>query len=185
MISIPEPEIAPLRPLQADHRKRSSHFENGLDLRDADLRGQSFANKSLVGADLRGADLRKVDLRGIDLYAARFENTDLRGTQLEMTRLLEIRIPKDLDLSIVNQIRAFDFAHVMTRFVGPNLDSEPLACPYRHASLSPILFEWGSRTWNAGAGWGPPKVAWTLEEIIAAVLSELGCRHGFSQALRL
>ena len=164
--------------------KKSRRYQVGIDLSGQDLRAWNFHGANLKAADLRQSDLRGVDLRGVDLYAARLEGADLRAAQLEMTRLLEIRIPKDLDLTIVNQIRAFDFLHTATRFVGPNINSESLACPYRHSRLSPVLFEWGSRTWNAGAGWNPPRVSWTLEEIIAAVLSELGCRHEYSLPCR-
>lgn len=156
----------------------------GADLRGAGLAGLSLLGEDLQGADLRDADLRSADLRGVDLFDARLDGADLRGTRLDMSRIVEIRIPEDLDERIVNQIRHFDFRHAMTRFVGPNRVSENLPCPYRHATMRPVLFEWGSRTWRHGRNWAPPANSWTLEEIIAAVLDALGCRHGLARPMR-
>ncbi len=156
----------------------------GPDLRSHDLRGASMLGAALEGADLRGADLRGADLRGADLFGARLEGADLRAARLDMGRLIEIRIPRALELELVNQIRAFDFSLVMTRFVGPNRRSEELPCPYRDAALAPLLYEWGSRTWNGGRGWNPPERIWTLEEIIASVLDALGARHDLERPWR-
>lgn len=157
----------------------------GRDLRRADLRGRSLMGRDLEGADLRYADLRWCDLRGADLFDARLDGADLRGAALETTRIVEIRVPENLDLDIVNQIRLFDFRHGMTRFVGPNGASRPLPCPYRDAGLRPVLFEWGSRTWQRGRNWTPPAECWTLEEIVAAVLDAIGCRHDLQRACRI
>ena len=153
----------------------------GRILRGRDLRGLNLRGEDLQGADLSHCDLRRADLRGADLFGARLEGSRLEGCRLDMTRLVEIRIPEDLNLDIVNQIRHFDFAQVMTRFVGPNRHSEELPCPYRNAALKPVLYEWGSRTWNRGSGWNPPISPWTLEEIIAAVLDALQCRHDLNR----
>ena len=141
-----------------------------------------FAGRSFVGADLQGVDfsqrdMRHADLRGADLFMARFEGADLRGALLDMTRIVEIHVPADLPVHIVNQIRAFDFLRAQTRIVAPNRLSEPLPCPYASSTLRPVLYAWGSGTWNEGARWAPPRDPWTLEEIIAAVLSTLGCKH--------
>lgn len=154
----------------------------GRDLRGADLRNRLLVGQDFQGADLRGADLRAADLRGANLYDARLDGADLRQARLDSARIVEIQVPQDLPLPVVNQIRAFDFRLAMTRFVGPVGPEEKEACPYRRASLSPILYEWGSRTWQAGRGWKPPAVIWTLEEIIAAVLDGIGCRHDLLRA---
>ena len=148
----------------------------GPNLAGRNLRGRSLAESNLQGADFRDTDLRDVDLRGADLFGCRMHRTDLRGTVIEMTRIVEIRIPSDLDLEIVNQIRAFDFQVVSPRHVR-HRPVVKLPCPYRDAALRPLLYEWGSKTWNGGRGWETPERLWTLEEIIAAVLTELGCRH--------
>ncbi len=150
------------------------------DLRHLNLRG-----RNLEGADFRKADLRGADLRGCDLFAARFSEARLEGCRFEMSRLVEIWIPKSLSAPVANQIRAFDFGSVMTRFVGPNRHSEELSCPYKSATLRPILYEWGSRCWRQGADWNPPTEVWTLEEIIASVLDELGCTHDWQRPFKV
>lgn len=165
----------------ARDRARMAGPRPGPDLSGRDLRRRRLRAARLEGADLRGADLREADLRGADLFGARLEGADLRGAWLDMSRLVEIAVPADLPLDLVNQIRAFDFHRVMTRFVGPNGESAPLPCPYRDARVTPLLYEWGSRTWNAGRGWRPPAEPWTLEEIIAAVLDALSVRHDLAR----
>ena len=157
---------------KAPNRPRAAR---GPDLRNAALRARSFLGMSLEGADLDGADLRDADLRGADLFGARLRRADLRGARFDMTRLLDIWVPKNLDLVIANQIRAFDFRLVMPRKV--EAGDLPLPCPYRDATVKPILYEWGSRTWNGGRGYAEPKELWTLEEICGAVLTALECRH--------
>ena len=159
-------------------------FGPGLDLRGRDLRGQSLLGRQLDGVDLRKSDLRHADLPGASLYRARLDGADLRGTRLDSARIVEIELPDELGLTIVNQIRHFDFRFGSTRFVAPNRKSEDLPCPYRDASLRPPLFDWGARTWNGGAGWQPPIQSWTLEEIIASVLDALACRHNLSRPFR-
>jgi hypothetical protein len=147
----------------------------GENFRNADLRGRTMIGRDCEGADFEGADLRDADLRGADLFGARFRRSDLRGAAIDMTRLFEIWVPRNLPLEIANQIRAFDFRLVMKRLV--TASEEPLPCPYRDASVRPVLYEWGSRTWNGGRGWREPATLWTLEEIAGAVLSALECRH--------
>ncbi len=154
------------------------------DWRGRDLRGRRLVSANLQGYDLRDVDLRGADLRGADLFRARLGGADLRGTRLDTTRIVEIRVPADLSLEVVNQIRLFDFRFAMTRFVGPNTRNEKLGCPYRSSLLRPVLYEWGSWTWNDGRGWTPPDVAWTLEEIIASVLDALNCRHDLQRPCR-
>ena len=149
----------------------------GPDLARRDLRGRNLRGLDFEGADLRDADLRHADLRGADLFGARLQGARLEGCRLDMGRVAEICVPEDLDLTVVNQIRAFDFARAMTRFVGPNRGDASFPCPYRNAALRPFFYEWGSRTWNGGRGWQPPAESWTAEEIIAAVLDALGCVH--------
>lgn len=149
----------------------------GKNLRGRDLRGASLVDMSLQGADFEEADLREADLRGADLFGARFRRTDLRGTHFDMTRVLEIWVPPNLPIEIVNQIRHFDFRHVTRREVPECLTDANLPCPYRTATLRPVLYEWGSRTWRGGARWCAPGSTWTLEEIVGAVLTTLGCRH--------
>lgn len=149
------------------------------------VRDRSFMGADLQGVDLMGRDLRGADLRGADLFGAHLKGADLRGTFLDMTRIVEISVPKDLPLEIVNQIRAFDFLRAQTRIVAPNRRSEHLPCPYAKATLRPVLFVWGSSTWKDGAHWSPPSDLWTLEEIIAAVLSALKCRHDLVSPLGL
>ncbi|MEZ6197347.1 MAG: pentapeptide repeat-containing protein [Planctomycetota bacterium] len=166
-----EAKSAPPRPLA------------GPDLRGADLRRHFLVGARLEGADLRGADLREADLRGADLLGARIEGADLRGAILDQTRLVEIRVPGALPVDLVNQIRDFDFRRVMTRLVPPPA-GRTLPCPYRDARMRPLLYEWGSRTWDGGRDWAPPEIRWTLEEICAAVLDELGCRHDLERPLR-
>ena len=152
--------------------------------RGRDLRGRRLISANLKGFDLRDVDFRGADLRGADLFRARLDGADLRGAHLDTTRIVEIAVPEDLSLEIVNQIRHFDFRFAMTRFVGPNVENEPLGCPYRSSTLRPILYEWGSWTWNDGRGWTPPAVPWTLEEIIASVLDALNCRHDLQEPCR-
>lgn len=154
----------------------------GPDFRGQNLRGESWVDRDLQGADFRGADLRGCDLRGADLFGARLDEADLREALIDVARVIEIRIPAELDLRVVNQIRYFDFKFASTRFVGPNRASEPLTCPYADDLMKPLLYEWGSRTWNRGRGWEPPRFAWTLQEIVAAVLDEIGCRHDLLRA---
>lgn len=152
----------------------------GPDLHDRDLRGAAFVGADLEGADLRRSDLRGADLRGADLYAARLDDADLRGCKLDMSRLVEIELPRTLPIHLVNQIRAFDFRRVMARDVASR-PRTPLPCPYRTAATRPLLYEWGSRTWNGGDGWSLPREVWTLEEIIGGVLDALRCRHDLAR----
>jgi hypothetical protein len=155
---------------------------NGPDFSAQDLREKSYRGQNFQNANFENCDLRKADLRGCDLFAARFEGADLRGCKIEMNKVVEIRLPSHLPWQLVNQIRHFDFAQVMTRFVGPNSRSEKLPCPYAKASIKPMLYEWGSATWHWGANWQPPAESWTLEEIIAAVLDLLNCQHDLERA---
>ena len=152
---------------------------------DGPVAGRSFIGANLQGADFSGRDLQGADMRGADLFMARLPGADLRGAILDMTRIVEIHVPIDLPLDIVNQIRAFDFLRAQTRIVAPNRLSEHLPCPYEKSTLRPVLYAWGSATWNDGALWSLPKDAWTLEEIIAAVLSTIGCRHDLTLPHRL
>lgn len=161
----------------AGEPKSGPRAKRGPDYRSADLRGQSFTDIDLQGADLENADLREADLRGADLFGARMRGADLRGTFFNMTEILEIWIPTNLPVEIVNQIRYFDFRFVTRRSLAPNVEGAHLPCPYRSATTQPILYEWGSKTWRAGAKWSPPANPWTLEEIVGSVLSALGCRH--------
>jgi pentapeptide repeat protein len=171
------------RPLAPDLGGRSARGRRRDDGADRDLRARDFLGADLEGADLRGADLRHCDLRGADLLGARLEGADLRGARMDMTRIVEIEVPETLALEVVNQIRDYDFRRVMTRLVPPG-PGGTLPCPYRHSALRPLLFEWGSRTWRGGRDWSPPTAPWNLEEIIAAVLDELGCRHDLRRPIR-
>ncbi len=164
------------------HELKNPAARPGVDYAHLNLKGWNFRGADLQGANLSFTNLQDADLRGCDLFGAQLLGTNLRGCRLEMTRLVEIWIPKELPLSISNQIRAYDFGQVMTRFVGPNRDSEYLSCPYQDAKIRPLLYEWGSRTWNHGAQWSHPETLWTLEEIIAAVLDHLGCHHDLRRA---
>ncbi|MFT7616661.1 MAG: hypothetical protein ACI97A_000285 [Planctomycetota bacterium] len=171
-ITMPNKNTPPFRSEKTDSVARP-----GPDLRHQDLRGRNLRGHDLQGADLRSADLRDADLRGTDLFGARLDRANLEGCRIEMTRIVEIWIPRQLPLNIVNQIRAFDFQLVMTRFVGPNRNSQCLSCPYESAAVRPLLYEWGSKTWHQGSDWAPPSSIWTMEEIIACVLEHLGCAH--------
>ncbi|MEE9391088.1 MAG: pentapeptide repeat-containing protein [Planctomycetota bacterium] len=156
----------------------------GPRLAGRDLGGRSLVGANLEGADLRACNLSGADLRGARLYGAWFDGANLTQTRFDMTRIVEIALPESMPADIVNQVRAFDFQQVMTRYVGPNRESESLVCPYRDSRVEPLLYRWGSDTWNAGCDWAPPSEMWTLEEIIASVLDELGCRHGLRRPLR-
>ena len=181
----PGVQLTSRSPHQAPVREQKSPKPRpGLDLRNAPLEGAHLVGADLQGADLRSADLRGADLRGADLYDARLAGADLRGARMDMGRIVEVRIPRHLPLEIVNQIRAFDFRQAMTRWVAPTGDQAGLDCPYAGSGLRPVLYDWGSRTWDGGRGWQPPKDGWTLEEIIAAVLDELGCRHDLQRPFR-
>ena len=186
MTSIHPLSFDPCRPERpnSSRQPRPPWSEEPLSWRGRDLRGRRLISANLKGFDLRDVDFRGADLRGADLFRARLEGADLRGAHLDTTRIVEIRVPGDLSLEIVNQIRLFDFRFGMTRFVGPNLENEQLGCPYRSSTLRPILYEWGSWTWNEGRGWAPPAVPWTLEEIIASVLDALCCRHDLHRPCR-
>lgn len=162
---------------QEHPRQKNPAARPGVDYAHLNLESWNFRGADLQGADLRNTNLKDADLRGCDLFGAKLAGANLSGCRVEMTRLVEVWIPKELPLEISNQIRAFDFGQVMTRFIGPNRDSEILSCPYQDSKIRPLLYEWGSRTWKQGALWSPPKALWTLEEIIAAVLSHLGCHH--------
>jgi hypothetical protein len=144
------------------------------------IAGRSFVGANLQGISFAERDMRHADLRGADLFMACLDGADLRGTIFDMTRIVEILVPSDLPLQIVNQIRAFDFVRAQTRVIAPNRLSDTLPCPYARSTLRPILYQWGSATWRDGAEWAPPRDAWTLEEIIAAVLSTLRCKHDLS-----
>ena len=148
----------------------------GPNLRGRDLRDENLRGARLEGADLRGTDLRGADLRGADLFWARLDGADLRGAALDMARIVEIDPGPLPDDRLRNQIRAFDFDRVMRRWM-PDHPDRILPCPYRSAATKPLLYEWGSRSWDGGRGWSPPSERWTLEEIIASVLDGLGCRH--------
>ena len=150
-----------------------------------DLRERRLDELLLSASVLEGCDLRGASLIGVDLYRTRLINCDLRGTHIDANRLVEIWVPEDLPIDIVNQIRHFDFRFAASRWVAPNSKREQLPCPYRKQTIRPLLFLWGSRTWRGGAGWTPPQDAWTLEEIIAAVLEFMGCRHDLPRPYRL
>ncbi len=186
MTSIHPLSSDPCRPKRPalTHQSSTPPGEEPGNWRGRDLRGRRLISANLKGFDLRDVDFRGADLRGADLFRAHLGGADLRGAHLDTTRIVEIRVPEDLSLEIVNQIRLFDFRFGMTRFVGPNLQNERLGCPYRSSTLRPILYEWGSWTWNEGRGWAPPAVPWTLEEIIASVLDALGCRHDLQRPCR-
>lgn len=160
-----------------ENHKRPATARQGADFKYRELSRCNLRGLDFQGADLRFANLEGADLRGADLFGARLEGANLRGCRLEMTRIVEIWIPTNLPLDIANQIRAFDFGQVMTRFVGPNRDSQQLSCPYQNSSLRPLLYEWGSKSWRGGSDWFPPSSLWTLEEIIASVLDHLGCKN--------
>jgi hypothetical protein len=174
--------LGTMAPLAAGKPGRAEP-KRGPILRDRLLRDRSFAGKNLEGADFEGSDLRGCDFRGADLFGARLRRADLRGTLFDMTGILEIWVPPNLPAETVNQIRYFDFAHVMARDLDFEPTPAPLPCPYREAALRPVLYEWGSKTWRGGARWAAPKSPWTLEEIIAEVLSAIGCRHDFRRPL--
>lgn len=165
-----ESELSPVAPLFAEEASQTT-------------RRRDLVGEDLEGRDLRHTDLRGADLRGADLLGTQLDGADLRGARFDMTRLVEIAVPDDLPLDLVNQIRHFDFRSAMARLV-PAHPPADCPCPYQGASLRPLLYEWGSRTWRGGRDWRPPEVAWTLEEIIATVLDELGCRHDLTRPLR-
>ena len=168
-MSVPVP--VPGRLENPDPTARAVSARHRADFRQRPLRGQSWGE-----VDRQGADLRAVDLRGADLFGCRMRPTDLRGAFLETTRIVETWVSRDLDLEIIDQIRAFDFRWASRRHVR-SMPGRAQSCPYRDATLRPVLYEWGSRTWNGGKGWVTPSELWTLEEIIAATLSALECRH--------